>query len=165
MPLPNLDEEAIFDAALQISDQEARRLYIQQACADNRRLQQRVEALIRVHEEDSDFLDLPAEEHPDRTHELIWEGAGSQIGPYQLIELIGEGGFGVVFRAEQLHPMRRQVALKIIKPGMDTRQVVARFEMERQALALMDHPNIAKVLDAGTTGNPKFEARIPKQIQ
>ena len=74
-----------------------------------------------------------------------------RIGPYKLLQLIGEGGFGVVFMAEQEQPVRRKVALKIIKLGMDTRQVVARFEAERQALALMDHPNIAKVLDAGAT--------------
>src|SRR5262249_26278308 len=82
----------------------------------------------------------------------ITERPGTVIGPYKLLEQIGEGGFGVVFMAEQQEPIRRKVALKVIKPGMDTRQVIARFEAERQALALMDHPNIAKVLDAGTTG-------------
>src|SRR5207247_8059530 len=85
----------------------------------------------------------------------VREAIGSRIGPYELIEEIGEGGFSVVFMAEQTQPLRRTVALKILKPGMDTRQVIARFEAERQALALMDHPNIAKVLDAGTTsGEP-----------
>ena len=79
----------------------------------------------------------------------IGERPGTVIGPYKLLEQIGEGGFGVVFMAEQTEPVRRKVALKIIKPGMDTRQVVARFEAERQALALMDHPNIARVLDGG----------------
>src|SRR5262249_24947161 len=78
--------------------------------------------------------------------------AGSRIGSYKLLEQIGEGGFGIVFMAEQQEPIRRKVALKVLKPGMDTRQVVARFEAERQALALMDHPNIAKVLDAGVSG-------------
>ena len=78
------------------------------------------------------------------------ERPGTQIGPYKLLEQIGEGGMGVVFMAEQKQPIRRRVALKIIKPGMDTRQVIARFEAERQALAMMDHPNIARVLDAGT---------------
>ena len=80
------------------------------------------------------------------------EKVGSVIGPYKLMEQIGEGGMGVVYVAEQSKPVRRKVALKIIKPGMDTKQVISRFEAERQALAMMDHPNIAKVLDAGTTG-------------
>src|SRR5262249_43560367 len=82
----------------------------------------------------------------------VREGPGTVIGPYKLLEQIGEGGMGLVFVAEQHEPVRRQVALKIIKPGMDSKQVIARFEAERQALALMDHPNIAKVLDAGMTG-------------
>src|SRR5581483_10380460 len=86
------------------------------------------------------------------------ERPGTVIGPYKLLEQIGEGGMGLVFMAEQLQPVRRKVALKVLKPGMDTRQVIARFEAERQALALMDHPNIAKVLDGGATasGRPYF---------
>ena len=86
------------------------------------------------------------------------ENPGAVIGPYKLLEQIGEGGFGVVFMAEQTHPVRRKVALKIIKPGMDSKQVVARFEAERQALAMMDHVNIARVIDGGTTeaGRPYF---------
>src|SRR5262249_21782111 len=84
---------------------------------------------------------------------------GTMIGPYKLLEQIGEGGFGVVFMAEQTEPVRRKVALKILKPGMDTRQVVARFEAERQALALMDHPNIAKILDGGTTAGPNLKSQ------
>jgi WD40 repeat protein/serine/threonine protein kinase len=159
MTPPKLDEAAIFDAALQISAPEARRLYIQQACADNRHAQERVEALIRVHEEDSGFLEVPVQGFQNRSLEFTCEGAGSWIGPYKLIEPIGEGGFGAVFLAEQWQPIRRRVALKIVKPGMDTRQVIGRFEVERQALALMDHPNIAKVLDAGSTGaGPRTEA-------
>ena len=88
----------------------------------------------------------------------ITEKPGTQIGPYKLLQQIGEGGMGVVYMAEQKEPVKRRVALKIIKPGMDTRQVIARFEAERQALAMMDHPNIAKVLDAGATdsGRPYF---------
>src|SRR5207302_4997637 len=86
------------------------------------------------------------------------EGPGTGVGPYKLLEQIGEGGFGVVFMAEQTVPVRRKVALKVLKPGMDTRQVVARFEAERQALAIMDHPHIAKVFDGGATasGRPYF---------
>ena len=94
------------------------------------------------------------------------EGPGTVIGPYKLLEQIGEGGMGVVYMAEQTQPVRRRVALKIIKPGMDTHQVIARFEAERQALALMDHPNIAKVLDAGATdsGRPYFVMELVKGI-
>src|SRR5262249_49631287 len=94
------------------------------------------------------------------------EGVGTRIGPYRLLELIGEGGFGSVLLAEQEHPVRRRVALKIIKLGMDTRQVIARFEAERQALAIMDHPNIAKVLDAGATdtGRPYFVMELVRGI-
>ena len=96
----------------------------------------------------------------------VTEGPGSCIGPYKLLQPIGEGGMGVVFMAEQARPVRRKVALKLIKPGMDTRQVLARFEAERQALALMDHPNIAKVLDAGTTdaGRPYFVMELVKGV-
>src|SRR6187455_118988 len=89
---------------------------------------------------------------------------GTTIGRYKLLERIGEGGFGVVYMAEQHHPVRRRVALKIVKPGMDSRQVLARFEAERQALAIMDHPNIARILDAGTTpeGRPFFVMELVK---
>ena len=96
----------------------------------------------------------------------IVERPGTVIGPYKLLQQIGEGGMGVVFMAEQTEPIQRTVALKIIKPGMDTRQVIARFEAERQALAMMDHPNIAKVLDAGTTdsGRPYFVMELVKGV-
>ena len=94
----------------------------------------------------------------------VTEQPGDSIGPYKLLQQIGEGGMGVVYMAEQTEPVERRVALKIIKPGMDTRQVIARFEAERQALAMMDHPNIAKVLDAGTTdtGRPYFVMELVK---
>src|SRR5208282_5103721 len=113
------------------------------------------------HREDS-FLERPAEEAirpstvPDRND--VSEKPGDRIGHYKLLQKIGEGGMGVVYMAEQEKPVRRKVAFKIIKPGMDSKQVVARFEAERQALALMDHPNIARVLDGGTTesGRPYF---------
>ncbi len=105
-------------------------------------------------------------ESPSNGTESPLEGPGSVIGPYKLLQQIGEGGFGTVFMAEQEHPIRRRVALKILKPGMDTRQVIARFEAERQALALMDHPNIARVLDAGSTaaGRPYFAMELVKGI-
>src|SRR5437773_8551639 len=98
----------------------------------------------------------------DRDSEaVVTEKPGDGIGRYKLIEKIGEGGYGVVYLAEQTEPIRRRVALKVIKLGMDTRQVIARFEAERQALAMMDHPNIAKVLDAGTTGASDLQLSTP----
>jgi serine/threonine protein kinase len=117
-----------------------------------------VEALLRAHDEPDDILDLPIGNGATAAYRPVGECPGTVIGPYKLLQQIGEGGFGVVFMAEQNEPVRRTVALKVIKPGMDTAQVIARFEAERQALALMDHPNIARVLDAGATesGRPYF---------
>ena len=111
-------------------------------------LADRVENLLQAHQDPQSFLDRPLSPTVSFSES---PSIGAQIGPYRLREQIGEGGFGVVFMAEQLRPVRRKVALKVLKPGMDTRQVIARFEAERQALALMDHPNIARILDAGTT--------------
>jgi serine/threonine protein kinase/Flp pilus assembly protein TadD len=128
-------------------------------------LRAEVEALLRANECSGDLLDLP--DKPAATiDEPITERPGTVIGPYKLLEQIGEGGFGIVFMAEQTQPLRRKVALKVLKPGMDTRQVIARFEAERQALALMDHPNIAKVLDAGTasSGRPYFVMDLVKGL-
>src|SRR5262249_31837062 len=110
--------------------------------------------LIRRLESDLDALfpkqDRPAVEQRVTTdYHPAMEVGGAHIGPYKLLQQLGEGGFGVVYMAEQTEPVRRKVAVKIIKPGMDTKEVIARFQSERQALALMDHPNIAKVLDAG----------------
>ena len=123
------------------------------------------------HERQESFiLDTPTGEldrlHAHRSATDLTEGPGTVIGPYKLLQQIGEGGMGVVFMAEQTEPVQRTVALKIIKPGMDTRQVIARFEAERQALAMMDHPNIAKVLDAGTTdtGRPYFVMELVKGV-
>jgi serine/threonine protein kinase len=123
-------------------------------CGDDRDLRQRVRALLRAHADPGSFLEQPAyaDDATVKLESSIAEGPGTVIGPYKLLQQIGEGGMGVVFMAEQTEPIQRTVALKIIKPGMDTRQVIARFEAERQAVAMMDHPNIAKVLDAGTTG-------------
>ena len=111
---------------------------------------QRNAALLRAHDQSGDLLDAPDATSP-MTCRSITEKAGTQIGPYKLLKPIGQGGMGAVYLAEQAEPVRRQVALKIIKPGMDTQQVIKRFEAERQALAMMDHPNIAKVFDAGAT--------------
>jgi serine/threonine protein kinase/tetratricopeptide (TPR) repeat protein len=147
------DEKAIFLAALEQPTPEARSAYVDGACGGNADLRRRVGVLLDAHQASLGPLDRPPPAFvPTVTERPITEVPGTVIGPYTLLEQIGEGGFGVVFTAEQHHPVRRKVALKVIKPGMDTRQVIARFEAERQALALMDHPNIAKVFDAGTTG-------------
>src|SRR5262245_25198429 len=158
MAVPKPGERAIFNAARRIEAPEARRRYVEQACGEDRDLQARIEALLRVHEEDQSFLRSPAEGVRAVFADLICEGPGTVIGPYQLVQQIGEGGMGAVFLAEQTQPVQRKVALKIIRPGMDSARVIARFEAERQALALMDHPNIAKVLDAGTIGSSEPRA-------
>jgi serine/threonine protein kinase/tetratricopeptide (TPR) repeat protein len=148
-------ESQIFRAALKLGPQQ-RPEYLNAACGGDRHLQAEVESLLRAHVPDDDFLKSPALAiTTDRPHS---HQVGTIIGPYKLREKIGEGGFGVVYVAEQEKPVRRRVALKIIKPGMDTKDVIARFEAERQTLALMDHPNVARVLDAGTTehGRPYF---------
>jgi WD40 repeat protein/tRNA A-37 threonylcarbamoyl transferase component Bud32 len=134
-------------------------------CAGDQPLRVRVEALIEVYEKEENFLHS-AEPGPTVEHAPISEGPGTQISRYKLLQKIGEGGFGVVYMAEQEKPVRRRVALKIIKPGMDTKQVIARFEAERQALALMDHPNVARVLDAGETdaGRPYFVMELVRGV-
>jgi eukaryotic-like serine/threonine-protein kinase len=162
-----VDEEAIFAAALAKASPGERRGFLAEACGGDPGLRARVEALLAAHENPDSFLEpcraglVPTVDEP-----AVSERPGAVIGPYKLLEPIGEGGFGVVFMAEQLQPLRRKVALKVLKPGMDTRQVVARFEAERQALALMDHPNIAKVLDAGQTGSgrPYFVMDLVKGL-
>jgi serine/threonine protein kinase/tetratricopeptide (TPR) repeat protein len=151
MAAPKLDEAAIFNAARQIETPETRRLYIQEACGEDHDLQRRVEALLRAHEEEQTFLNSPTKELRSLLDASTAVGLDTSISPYRLIQRIGEGGMGTVFLADQTQPIQRQVAIKIVRPGMDSRQVIARFEAERQALALMDHPHIAKVLDAGTT--------------
>src|SRR5262249_38698960 len=124
-------------------------------------------ALVKAYEIAGSFLESPANAAaPTVATSRDAEAIGTRIGPYKLLQQIGEGGMGTVFMAEQVEPVARRVALKIIKPGMDTRQVIARFEAERQALALMDHPNIAKMLDAGTTttGRPFFVMELVKGV-
>jgi eukaryotic-like serine/threonine-protein kinase len=151
--------ETIFNAALAFSAAE-RPAYLAGACGDNVPLRQRVEALLRAHEAPPGFLPEQPGVAPRSTIVIkpISEAAGLVIGRYKLLELIGEGGFGSVWMAEQEEPVHRRVALKVIKPGMDTKQVLARFESERQALAMMDHPSIARVFDGGATdtGRPYF---------
>jgi eukaryotic-like serine/threonine-protein kinase len=158
---------AIFWEALDYESGAERREYIERACGGDDELRSRVEVLLRAHRDAGDFLEQPILT-PTVTlgRSAPAEAPGTSIGPYKLLEQIGEGGMGVVYMAEQTHPVRRKVALKIIKPGMDTKQVVARFEAERQALALMDHPNIAKVHDGGATeaGRPYFVMELVRGI-
>ena len=159
MPDPPKDAKGIFLAALDVGDAAERAAFVERSCGDDAAMRQRVEDLLRAYGHSDGPLDkLAAALASTKIAEPIPEQVGATIGPYKLMEQIGEGGFGLVFVAEQQQPIRRKVALKIIKPGMDTRDVIARFEAERQALALMDHPNIARVLDAGTTqsGHPYF---------
>src|SRR5262245_51531638 len=160
-------EEEIFQIASEIPAAQPRSAYLQLACGDDEVLKQRVVELLKVAEEGNSFLERPPAEYVETGGcAPIIEKPGVTIGPYKLMEQIGEGGFGLVFVAEQHQPVRRKVALKVIKPGMDTREVVARFEAERQALAMMDHPHIAKVLDAGTTesGRPYFVMELVRGI-
>ena len=159
-----LDEKAIFNVARRIDSPDARAEYLHQVCGADGVLFERVDTLLRAYVEQASFLELPPAGTPPPSTSLSWNALARQIGHYKLLQQIGEGGMGVVYMAEQLEPVKRRVALKIIKPGMDSRQVIARFEAERQALSLMDHPNIAKVLDAGTTasGLPYFVMELVK---
>jgi serine/threonine protein kinase/WD40 repeat protein len=166
-PVPD-QEEALLRAAMQLVQGPIRKTFLEMACAGDVEKRQRLEALIAAQEEQNA---LPASEATGQASTVLGqsaqeEGLGAVIGRYKLLEKIGEGGFGAVYAAEQREPVKRRVALKLIKLGMDTRQVVARFEAERQALALMDHPNIAKVLDAGATdsGRPYFVMELVRGI-
>jgi eukaryotic-like serine/threonine-protein kinase len=161
-----MTERSLFLALLDIEDPAQRRAYLDRASAGDPALRAQVEELLKAHQEPGDFLEHPAPRLVGNDEEPIRERPGAVIGPYKLLEQIGEGGFGIVFMAEQTQPVRRQVALKVLKPGMDTRQVVARFEAERQALALMDHPNIARVCDAGETasGRPYFVMELVRGV-
>ncbi len=171
-----MTEATIFIAALDKPTEAERTAFLAEACAGDERLRRRVEALLRAHAEPDDILD-PTSDRPEATgatisHVADVEPAGAIVaGRYKLLEPIGEGGMGTVWMAEQREPVKRLVALKLIKPGMDSRAVLARFEAERQALALMDHPSIAKILDGGTTrdepggvgpGRPYFVMELVK---
>jgi serine/threonine protein kinase len=158
------DEEALFHAARRLPSPRERAEYLRGACGGDPALLGRVRELLRAYDEEQSLGGVrlgPATEAVE-----VMPQPGTLVGRYRLLEQIGEGGFGTVFMAEQQHPVRRRVALKVIKPGMDTRQVIARFEAERQALALMDHPNIAKVFDAGSTpsGRPYFVMELVKGV-
>jgi serine/threonine protein kinase len=161
-----LTAKQVFDRAVEIEVPADRASYVAQACAQSPDLQQRVAALLAAYEKSATFLEAPAADFSAMAQHGASEVVGSTVGPYKLLQQIGEGGMGTVFMAEQSLPVQRRVALKIIKLGMDTRQVIARFEAERQALAMMDHPSIAKVLDAGTTetGRPYFVMELVKGV-
>jgi serine/threonine protein kinase/tetratricopeptide (TPR) repeat protein len=158
--------DSIFLAAAEKATADERVAYLNGACGSDRELRERVERLLAAQSKVHSFLEAPASALVVTVDDPISERPGTTIGPYKLLEQIGEGGFGVVFMAEQMQPVRRKVALKVLKPGMDTRQVVARFEAERQALALMDHPNIAHILDGGETasGRPYFVMELVRGI-
>src|SRR6516165_8267578 len=162
------DVKSVFGRAVEIPVEADRAAFLDAACAGAPEVRAEVQGLLDALGRAGSFMRSPAAPHPNTEdyEPPITEREGTIIGPYTLREQIGEGGFGLVFVAEQQHPVRRKVALKIIKPGMDTREVIARFEAERQALALMDHPNIARVLDAGATesGRPYFVMELVKGI-
>ena len=178
MSAPPNREVAFFSAALELEASQ-RAAYLDEVSSSDPALRQRLESLLRVHEAAIPFLETPAFEakasppatEPSGAAGLLSnsgaEKAGDRIGRYKLLQQIGEGGCGVVYMAEQEEPVHRRVALKVIKLGMDTKQVIARFEAERQALAMMDHPNIAKVLDAGATdtGRPYFVMELVRGIK
>src|SRR5436190_9231996 len=177
-------EETLFDAARKLTDPVQRQAFLDAACARNPELRRRLEVLLSAEPDADQFFEegavalsvpgdtaepAPQEGHAGGTVRVTLppeEQPGTRIGHYKLREKIGEGGCGIVYVAEQEEPVRRRVALKVIKPGMDTRQVVARFDAERQALAIMDHPNIAKVFDGGATatGRPYFVMELVKGV-
>ena len=163
MPIDTDKIKNLLFEALSSKPGEEREAFIVEHCGNDRELRESLQALIEAHEGAGDYLEAPVVDGINvRDPELI----GSTIGPYKLLEQIGEGGMGVVYMAQQEEPVRRRVALKIVRAGMDSRSVVARFEAERQALALMDHPSIAKVLDAGTTesGRPYFVMELVQAV-
>src|SRR5262249_54800248 len=161
-----MSEASIFAAVLEKATDDERAAYLAEACAGDAKLRRRVEALLRAHAEPDEILDPPAAQVATVDEAPIVERPGSRVGPYKLMEQIGEGGFGLVFVAEQIEPVRRKVALKVIKPGMDSRQGIARFEAEPQALAPMGQPNFAKVFDAGANDSrpPYFVMELVRGI-
>ena len=166
----------LFLAALELPAADERRAFLERECGPDIELRRQVEVLLEACAVSDSFLEKPALAlgptddaviaNSHQAHEQATEAPGTRIGPYKLLEKIGEGGMGVVYMAEQQEPVRRLVALKIIKPGLDGSQMLARFEAESQALALMDHPNIARVLDAGATadGRPYFVMELVKGV-
>jgi WD40 repeat protein/serine/threonine protein kinase len=158
--------ETIFAQAIEIESATERVAFLEEACGPEGELRQEVEKLVRDYFRAGAFMERPVATLVAALDLPLSERPGTAIGPYKLMEQIGEGGMGLVFVADQQQPLRRKVALKVIKPGMDSRAVIARFEAERQVLALMDHPNIAKVHDGGTTpaGRPYFVMELVKGV-
>jgi serine/threonine protein kinase len=180
----NQEEEALFEAARRLNSATARKAFLDQACAGNSDSQERIQGMLLAEAEaEKFFADVsslsrqplklgatpipPSNGNGSPDESKLTEGPGTRIGHYKLLQRIGEGGGGVVYMAEQEEPVRRRIALKIIKLGMDTKNVIARFEAERQALAMMDHPNIARVLDAGATdtGRPFFVMELVRGMK
>jgi len=162
-------EEALFEAARNLTDPAVRQAFLERACATDPELLARIETLLKSENNADAFFAqaAPFQTRPPKDCAPITEAAGTCIGHYKLLQQIGEGGAGIVYMAEQEKPVRRRVALKIIKLGMDTKSVIARFDAERQALAMMDHPNIARVLDAGSTdtGRPYFVMELVRGVK
>jgi hypothetical protein len=174
MPTARPSEETVFETALEMKDAAERRAFLDRVCSADSKFRAKIEKLIAGHEAAEIFFadckPLPtgaADKMPNEPGQTPGEIPGALIGSYKLLQIIGEGGCGVVYMAEQRKPVRRRVALKIIKLGMDTKSVIARFEAERQALALMEHPNIARVLDAGATetGRPYFVMELVNGVK
>ncbi|MBM4029980.1 MAG: serine/threonine protein kinase, partial [Planctomycetes bacterium] len=159
-------EKTIFEAVAKLPTPADRLTYLDRVCADDPAQKARMIALLEARDNRDGLLDSLLDDSDIVPENVVEEGPGTVIGRYKLLEKIGEGGMAVVYMAEQEQPIRRKVALKIIKLGMDTRQVIARFEAERQALALMDHPSIAKVFDAGSTetGRPYFVMELVRGV-
>lgn len=168
-------ELELFEALRELPPGPERDQRLADRCGSDTALRQRVEELLLGDKADDSFFDQPLTQKDAYPELGVTQGdsdasgfelEGSMVGPYRLLQKIGEGGFGIVFMAEQLEPVRRKVAIKIIKPGMDTAEIIARFEAERQALAMMNHPNIATVLDGGCTpgGRPYFVMELVRGV-
>jgi serine/threonine protein kinase len=171
--MEKLSERSIFLNAIEYESPIERQHYLDKSCGDDRGLRDSVNSLLAAHDAPENRLDAPPVaftnlSHPE-THHYDWsipDHVGQTIGSYRLMEQIGEGGFGLVFVAQQLAPVKRKVALKIVKPGTGTKEVIARFEAERQAVAMMEHPNIARIFDAGITsdGRPYFVMELVRGV-
>src|SRR5262249_1150270 len=161
-----IDEKEVFNNARQIAAPEKRLAFLQETSGHDPAAMQRILELLRVYDQERSFLESSPVACRATVDEPVTERPGAVIGPYKLLEQVGEGDMGTVWMAEQKEPVQRRVAVKVIKAGMDSKQVLVRFEAERQALALMDHPNIARVLDAGTTdaGRPFFVMELGKGV-
>ncbi|MCD0458232.1 serine/threonine protein kinase [Roseiconus lacunae] len=170
--MPNLNEREIFLEAIEKESPDDRFKYLASACGQDHHLRASVDALLAAHDQPAALLDHPIGDELSRSPlfrspmDSPIDHVGLQIGPYKLKEQIGEGGFGLVFVAQQEHPVRRKVALKIVKPGMGSKEVIARFEAERQAVAMMNHPNIAQIFDVGVTpdGRPYFAMELVRGL-